>query len=247
LIGTEDHFDAPTPTAIIHHGGPHSALFVGFFLYPTLFAKLGLKTLFINYRGSIGLGRDYVRMLCGQCGTMDVQDCVHAIKYHIEKSQIDPHNMVLFGGSHGGFLVTHLSGQHADMNFAACIARNPVIDIAGMLEGTDISDWCWTEAVHNHSFDFNSRPSPAQLSKMLECSPISHVDKVKVPTLMMVGSKDRRVPKTQGLKWYFALKAIGQAPTKCYVYDDKHDLQKVEVDSDVFINVATWILKHLRH
>ena len=68
---------------------------------------------------------------------------------------------------------------------------------------------------------------------------------VKVPTLMMVGSKDRRVPMTQGFKFYNALKVRG-VQTQCLVYDDKHDLQKIEVDSDAFVNYMLWILKYLK-
>lgn len=48
--------------------------------------------------------------------------------------------MALVGGSHGGFLVTHISGQHPDM-FKAVVARNPVIDVASMSIISDIPDW----------------------------------------------------------------------------------------------------------
>jgi acylaminoacyl-peptidase len=42
----------------------------------------------------------------------------------------------------------------------------------------------------------------ALLLKMLKHSPIIHVNKVKAPTLIALGSKDLRVPPSQGKLWY---------------------------------------------
>lgn len=38
--------------------------------------------------------------------------------------------------------------------------------------------------------------------KMFNHSPIQHADKVKAPTLMILGSEDLRVPMSQGKLWY---------------------------------------------
>ena len=49
--------------------------------------------------------------------------------------------------------------------------------------------------------------------KMHRSSPIAHVDKVKAPTLLVIGLKDKRVPPLQSIEYYRDLKERG-VPTK---------------------------------
>jgi len=72
----------------------------------------GFGILMVNYRGSIGAGQENVEFLLGKIGDSDVKD-VHLATLEALKQFpfLNPEKMVLFGGSHGGFLVTHLSGQ----------------------------------------------------------------------------------------------------------------------------------------
>jgi len=53
-------------------------------------------------------------------------------------------------------------------------------------------------------------PSGEQLAKMWASSPIALVDQVKAPVLLALGKKDRRVPFSQGLEYYHALRARGE-------------------------------------
>lgn len=45
------------------------------------------------------------------------------------------------------------------------------------------------------------------LEKMRKCSPITYVSSVVAPTLLLIGSKDRRVPSSQAINYYYSLKA----------------------------------------
>ena len=48
----------------------------------------------------------------------------------------------------------------------------------------------------------SSPPSAAALAKMAACSPLWRVDTVTAPTLLLLGSDDRRVPYLQGIKYH---------------------------------------------
>lgn len=58
------------------------------------------------------MGAATVEFLEGKVGNVDVKDCITATEESLKKYPwLDPRCIGLSGGSHGGFLVTHLSGQ----------------------------------------------------------------------------------------------------------------------------------------
>jgi acylaminoacyl-peptidase len=227
---------------VVIHGGPHACVTDGYYVTAVMFAKLGFKTLIINYRGSTGFDEHFVNALPGNVGTADVQDCIAAVDHYVSAGVIDKSRLVLWGGSHGGFLITHLSGQHPEYDWLSVITRNPVIDLTSLIELSDIPDWTAVEALGPKTV--YDEKKLIDVNVLFDKSPYKFIDKVKAPTLMLLGSEDKRVPMSQGKKWYRGLKARG-VETQCHVYADKHDLYKVEVDSDVFVNAMIWVLSRL--
>ncbi|XP_012268922.2 acylamino-acid-releasing enzyme-like [Athalia rosae] len=234
---------ASVPLIVTPHGGPHSSFANAFSLDQTIFALLGFGILQVNYRGSTGMGSKNVEFLPGKVGRSDTLDCVTATQEAIKKySFLSPARMGLYGGSHGGFLVAHLSGQYPTL-YKAVVARNPVIDIAAMFTISDIPDWCAVEAGFPY---YESIPQPLgteMFIKMFESSPIIHADKVRAPTLMCIGTNDLRVPSSQGKLWHHRLKA-NNVITKMLVYEDNHALGSGAVEIDNIINAALWLMEY---
>nr|BAM18313.1 unknown unsecreted protein [Papilio xuthus] len=202
---------------------------------------LGFASLQINYRGSIGAGDKSVRFLLKRVCDADVKDCKLATDEVLREYPVEPTQLCLFGGSHGGFLVTHLSGQYPD-TYRVVVSRNPVVDVATMYNSTDIADWCAVEA--GFLFTEKGPISEEELLAMRRCSPLAHVHRVKAPTALMLGSGDKRVPHYQGLEYSRRLKANG-VPTKVYMYEDNHSLSSLPAEMDNLINSADWFLTHL--
>ncbi|XP_053986715.1 acylamino-acid-releasing enzyme-like isoform X1 [Hylaeus volcanicus] len=260
-FGPKSGDDKSVPLVIVPHGGPHSNYVNQFILDYFLFVLSGLAVVQVNYRGSTGMGSKNVEYLQGRVGDADVTDCVTATKEALRKYPwLNPEKIGLTGGSHGGFLVTHLSGQYPDL-YKVVVARNPVIDISAMFRISDIPD-CrnalskeekimyhhdMCAAVINCSFDETPAIDSSEFEmfvKMYKCSPIRHVGKVKAPTLLCIGSNDLRVPPSQGKLWYQRLKA-NNVKTKMLLYEDNHPLASGPAEIDNVINACLWLLEHI--
>ncbi|NWR61380.1 ACPH enzyme, partial [Bucorvus abyssinicus] len=243
LRPSEDPAAQKPPLVVMPHGGPHAVFTAGWMLYPAVLCRMGFSVLLVNYRGSLGFGQDSIASLPGNVGTQDVRDVQLCVEWVLQKESLDASRVALVGGSHGGFLACHLLGQFPD-TYHACVVRNPVVNIASMVAATDIPDWCLTETGLPYAPD--NLPDPAHWTEMLLKSPMRYVDRVRAPVLLMLGEDDRRVPPKQGLEYYRALKAHG-VPTRLLWYPgNNHALAGVEAEADGFMNMALWLLKHLR-
>ncbi|XP_053577103.1 acylamino-acid-releasing enzyme isoform X2 [Bombina bombina] len=234
--------ESKLPLVVYPHGGPHSSFASEWMLFPATLCKMGFAVLLVNYRGSLGFGRDSILSLPGKVGDQDVKDVQMAVQQVLQEEPIDPSKVMLCGGSHGGFLSLHLIGQYPGF-YKACIARNPVTNIAAMVGSTDIPDWCLVES--GLPYSYQSLPDAAQWGEMLNKSPIRYVSQVKTPVLLMLGEDDRRVPNKQGLEYYRALRGHGVTSRVLWYPGNNHSLSKVDAESDSFMNIALWILKHM--
>ncbi|KAH9682367.1 Acylamino-acid-releasing enzyme [Citrus sinensis] len=154
----------------------------------------------VYLRGSLGFGEEALQSLPGKVGSQDVNDVLTAIDHVIDMGLANPSKVTVVGGSHGGFLTTHLIGQAPD-KFVAAAARNPLCNLALMVGTTDIPDWCYVESYGSKGKDsFTESPSVEDLTRFHSKSPISHISKVKTPTIFLLGAQDLRVPVSNGLQ-----------------------------------------------
>ncbi|KAG8373132.1 hypothetical protein BUALT_Bualt12G0138900 [Buddleja alternifolia] len=234
------------PLIVLLHGGPHSVLLSSFSKSSAFLCSLGYNLLIVNYRGSLGFGEEALQSLPGNVGTQDVNDVLTAVDYVVDKGLADPSKIVVLGGSHGGFLTTHLIGQAPD-KFAAAAARNPVCNLALMVGTSDIPDWCFFEVYGSDGkSSFTESPSAEQLDLFYSKSPISHISKVKTPTLFLLGAKDLRVPVSNGIQYARALKEKG-VETKVIVFpNDVHGIDRPQSDFESFLNIGVWFRKYCR-
>jgi acylaminoacyl-peptidase len=246
LLLPDAHRHPNPPMIVVPHGGPHS---VASTLYIPSYAFLcshgGYAVLLVNYRGSTGFGQGMIEALPTRIGDMDVKDVTAVTREVADSGWIDPERIGICGGSHGGFLTAHATSQYPDM-FRAAVMRNPVVNIASMVTSTDIPDWCYVEALGSYNWSQYSPMTRREMEAFYDMSPIRRIKDVKTPTLVALGMKDVRVPPSQGLEWFHALRSQ-KVPCKLLMYDnDDHAIDGVVSEADHWLNIKRWFDQYLK-
>src|SRR5207248_5828511 len=124
-----------------------------------------------------GHGREYRQRLTGTWGITDVDDCVHAAGYLVERGDADGGRLLIRGGSAGGY--TTLCALVFRDAFAAGASYYGVAD---------------AEALARDTHKFESRyldrlvgPWPQEAELYRERSPIHHVDRLSCPVILLQG------------------------------------------------------------
>ncbi|EIW76889.1 alpha beta-hydrolase [Coniophora puteana RWD-64-598 SS2] len=222
---------------LMPHGGPHANSMVTFSYLAASFALDGYTLCSPNYTGSTGYGENFVQGLIGNCGSLDVEDCIAAARHFNDQGISENGKWAIWGGSHGGFLTGHLIGQYPDF-FRAAILCNPVISL-GEISTSDIPDWYYAEC--GLPFTPATLMTPEMYAKLWAVSPISYVDNVKTPALLCVGEADKRVAPTQGIGYYHALKGRNKVVEMLTFPGETHAMDGVECAATWYEATRDWI------
>ncbi len=175
------------PLLVLAHGGPTSAARRQLQLSLRYWTSRGWAVVDVDYRGSTGYGRDYLRALDGQWGVLDVDDCVAAATYLVERGDVDGDRLAIRGGSAGGFTV--LGALTFRDVFAAGATRYGIGDLEALARDT--------HKFESRYLDRMIGPYPETRDRYLARSPIHHTDQLQAPMLVLQGSEDQVVPPNQ--------------------------------------------------
>jgi dipeptidyl aminopeptidase/acylaminoacyl peptidase len=167
----------------------------------------------VNYRGSTGYGTAFRDALIGNPGFPEVEDVVAGLDHLVADGVADPARAVVAGGSWGGYVTLLALGLHPG-RWAAAVAAVPVADYV-----TAYRD----EAPALQAFDrtlFGGAPDEVG-DLYRERSPLTYVDRVEAPVLVIAGDNDSRCPIQQVLNYTDAL-AAGGGEVEVYRFDAGH-------------------------
>jgi dipeptidyl aminopeptidase/acylaminoacyl peptidase len=205
--------EAPFPTVLHIHGGPHVAYGNAFYFDFLTLAGAGFAVLFANHRGSTGYGNAFATGTHADWGNLDYHDLMAAVDYTIALGIADPERLGCCGVSGGGYLSCWIVG-HTD-RFKAAVPENPVTNFVSFYGTGDIGP---VFAVR----EMGGKPYEVPETYM-RCSPITYAHHCKTPTLLVVGENDYRCPAEQAEQFYTTLKANGCTVEMLRFPNSSHD------------------------
>jgi len=204
---------APYPTVFAIHGGPMAHDTDSFAPARAAWVDAGYAVVHVNYRGSTGYGSTWRDAIEGRPGLTELADIAAVRDWAVASGLAHPERIVLTGGSWGGYLTLLGLGTQPEL-WSLGIAAVPVADYVAAYE----DEMDWLKATDRALFG----GSPAEVPQVYrKASPITYVDQLRVPVLVLAGANDPRCPIRQVDNYLDRLAELGK-PHEVYRFDAGH-------------------------
>ncbi|MER2037814.1 MAG: S9 family peptidase [Solibacillus sp.] len=193
------------------HGGPQSLERKWFRSMFQVLLNRGYSIFAPNFRGSSNYGLKFMKMVEGDWGHGPRLDNMEGVNWLIQNNYVDADKMLLLGGSYGGYMSLLLHGRHAD-------AFKAVVDIFGP---SDLFSFINSVPEFWKSFMDQWVGHPERdKERLIADSPITYLDGMTKPMLVIQGANDPRVVKAESDQIVEALNKKGR-PVEYIVLDDE--------------------------
>ena len=176
-----------------------------------MFAAQGYRFLIANPRGSQGYGVAFATEIRTRWGGPDFDDLLAVVDHVVELGLADPQRVAIMGESYGGYMAAWAIGRTD--RFAAAIAENPITDLRTVTsQGGGPTFW-----------DSEMGGSPwAEPERYAAQSPITHVERMTTPLLLIHAELDGNCPIAQSEALHAALRALDRDVTFVRIPGEGH-------------------------
>jgi len=229
------------PLIVNPHGGPTARDSWGFNPETQLFASRGYATLQVNFRISTGYGKEFLRVGLKQVGRKIMDDIEDGIQYVIEQGWINPAQIAIYGGSHGGYAT--LMG----------LIRTPELYTCGV-NYVGVSNWFtffnsfpeyWKPMRDMLKEIFYDVDDPVEAEIAREVSPAFHIDKITKPLFVVQGANDPRVNIDESDQIVSQLREKGITVPYMVKYNEGHGFSHEENNIEFYKYMMGFFRKHL--
>jgi acetyl esterase/lipase len=209
----------PHPTIFAIHGGPEAHDRDSFSPLVQAWVDHGFAVVMVNYRGSTGYGREWRDALTGNPGLTELADIAAVYDRVLAEGIAQPGRVVLSGNSWGGYLTLLGLSLQAD-RWALGVAGVPVADYIAAYE----DEMDPLKAYDRALFGASPEEDPALYN---ERSPLTFIEAVSVPIMILAGANDPRCPIRQIDNYLERLAALGK-PHEVLRFDAGHGSQRTD-------------------
>jgi len=231
--------EGPCPVVIEFHGGPEGQSQPAFSTRAQLFVEAGFVHLLPNVRGSDGYGKSWLAADNGAkrlAIITDIEDAAIYARKAFAAGGKEP-KVGIYGGSYGGY--SSLIGMTM---FAG--AYDAGVSIVGI---SDLRTFLLNTAPYRRILRASEYGDPEKDKEALaKLSPMTYIDRLKAPLLLIQGVSDPRVPVGEALQIHDTLQKKGVPSELVLFADEGHGARRRD---NVAIQTATtleFFKKHLQ-
>ncbi len=223
------------PAVVVVHGGPEARFAPRYDPFIIRLVAGGIAVVAPNVRGSAGWGRRFVSLDDRRLRLNSVRDLteVHA---SLAERGVDATRVAVIGGSYGGYMTLAALAFYPDL-WAAGIATVGISSLVTFLENTSPYRRRFREV--EYGFLDSDRDF------LVEASPMTHVDQIRAPLMLIHGANDPRVPVGEARQLHASLRARGIASELLIYEDEGHGLAKRANRLDAAPRMLAFLRKNL--
>jgi dipeptidyl aminopeptidase/acylaminoacyl peptidase len=227
---------APHPPAVmVVHGGPEARFVPRYDPFIIRLVAAGIAVVAPNVRGSAGWGRRFTSLDDRRLRLNSVRD-LSAVHGALAPHDVDPSRVAVIGASYGGYMSLAALAFSPDL-WAAGIAIVGISSLLTFLENTSPYRRRFREV--EYGFLDTDRDF------LIAASPITRVDAMRAPLMLVHGANDPRVPVGEARQLHALLQARG-VECELLIYDDEgHGLAKRVNRLDAYPRMFDFLRRHL--
>jgi dipeptidyl aminopeptidase/acylaminoacyl peptidase len=226
----------PAPFVLAIHGGPEAQERP---VYRAVFQYLlsrGIGVLATNIRGSTGYGKTYQKLIHHDWGGGDLEDWRHAAEWLRAQEFVRGDRLGVYGGSYGGFATL------------TCVTRLPeywaaAVDIVGPSNLATFARAVPPQWLRLMAQWVGDPDTEAEFLR--ERSPITYVDDVRAPLLVLQGAQDPRVVKAESDQMVERLRELGREVEYVVFEDEGHGFTRYANEVRAYRLTCEWLERHL--
>jgi len=209
-----------TPALLYPHGGPEGQSRPGFAHNTSHLLALierGITVVVPNIHGSTGYGKAWQEAIHKDWGGIDLRDLRAVADWMAAQPDLDPERLGVYGGSYGGF-ATLLCVTRIPERWRCAVDLFGVSNLVTMIEHSQPN---WRRFLTRWIGDLET-----DREKLIARSPVTHLDAVRCPLLVIQGTNDTRVPREESDQVVERLRARGQSVEYLVIEDEGHGFTK---------------------
>jgi dipeptidyl aminopeptidase/acylaminoacyl peptidase len=232
-------FPGPRPVLISIHGGPESQARPGFQArWNYLMEELGVALLYTNVRGSAGYGKTFLTLDNGMKREDSVRDIGAFLDWIGTQPGLDVQRVGVYGGSYGGYMVLASMVHHGERLRCA-------VDVVGISSFLTFLKNTQDYRRDLRRVEYGDEREPAMAEFLARISPLTQVEKIRKPLLVVQGKNDPRVPVTEAEQMVRAVRDRGGAVWYLMAPDEGHGFQKKKNIDAMFLAIVQFLETHL--